>query len=446
MRHTRTVLPVPIVDAGRWARSRHLTQSPAVIHYVANLRRIRREAWVVLAGAAVRGFTWTGVSDTILSLYLLRMGYGPAFIGAAAAASNLGYAVAAMPGAAVARRIGARAGLIVGSLIWALGLVLLSFADLLPGGWQQPWILTMWLVAAGGRALDAVSGQPYLTESTTPRERPHAFALMIAFSPVGSFLGSLVAGLLPGILIASGALRATLDHPRPYGVAMALAMLIYVPMVSIFLTLPKRTLPTGPAPARSVRGRAPWGVLGAIGVVCVLRVSGEFTARTFFAVHLDSTWAVAAAQIGAAVATANLLSIPAPLITPLLVERLGRAGTIALGALGVAVSILLLGLSPTWQAAAVAFVAMTVLAAMARSVWSLVVQESVQPAWRSAAAGVSNFTSGLGVAAMSSAGGVMAATLGFRATFTTSAALVGLGALYVWFAFRTRAGEPACAH
>jgi MFS family permease len=422
-----------------------LTRSPAFIEYVANLRRIRREAWIVLAGAGVRGFTWGGISDTILSLYLLRMGYGPAFIGTAAAAANLGYALAAMPGAEVARRIGARAGLILGSLIWALGLVALSFADLLPGGWQQPWILTMWLLAASGRALDAVSGQPYLANSTTPEERPHAFALMISLAPLGSFLGSLLAGLMPGFLIRSGLLAVALDHPRPYGTALSLGMLIYLPMIAVFMTLPKHPAQIGPAPARVERGRSPWGVFLAIGIVCALRVSGEFTARTFFSVHLDNTWAVTAARIGAAVAIANLLSIPAPMITPLLVQRLGRAGTISLGALGVAGSILLLGLSPTWQAAAAAFIAMTVLAAMARSVWSLVVQESVGTAWRSAAAGVSNLTTGLGVAAMSSVGGVMAATLGFRATFTTSAILVALGALAVWLAFRGHASEPAPA-
>jgi hypothetical protein len=39
----------------------------------------------------------------------------------------------------------------------------------------------------------------------------------------------------------------------------------------------------------------------------------------------------------------------------------------------------------------------------------------------------------------------MAATLGFRATFTTSATLVALGALAVWLAFRGHASEPAPA-
>ncbi len=69
---------------------------------------------------------------------------------------------------------------------------------------------------------------------------------------------------------------------------------------------------------------------------------------------------------------------------------------------------------------------------------SLVIQESVSEGWRQASAGVANLFSGLGTMAMSSAGGVLAATVGYRATFLTSAAMVGLGALTVWFAFRGR--------
>jgi len=172
--------------------------------------------------------------------------------------------------------------------------------------------------------------------------------------------------------------------------------------------------------------------LAAIAIICALRVGGEFTARAFFSVHLDSTWAVSTARIGGALALSNLLSVPAPLVTPALVRRWGRVLTITVGATGVALTIVALGLSTTWVMASAAFVALTVVAAMTRSVWSLVVQEAVPEAWRATSAGVANLFSGLGTMAMSSVGGVMAASLGYRATFLTSAALVGLGAVVVW--------------
>jgi len=40
-----------------------------------------------------------GLSDAIVNLYLVRIGFGPQFVGTSAAAASLGYALAAMPGA-----------------------------------------------------------------------------------------------------------------------------------------------------------------------------------------------------------------------------------------------------------------------------------------------------------------------------------------------------------
>ena len=433
--------------------------------YFQNFRRIRREAWIVLLAAIALGFTWIGLSDAIMNLYLVRIGFGPQFVGASAALASLGYALAAMPGAALTRRIGARRGMIVGSLAWVAGVMLLSAADLLPAPLQESWIIVMRLAASGGLALNAVSSQPYLTTVTSPEERPHAFALVISLRPLGGFCGGLVGGLLPGFLVSLGLgpLTASLSQPRPYGITLALGMLVYLPVVWSLWTLPRddpksiaaRRAAAPPAALGvgeredpdwdrlSARSRmrlraAPYGVLAAIALVCALRVGGEFAARNFFSVYVDATWGITAAQIGSVVAVSSLLSIPAPLVTPALVQRYGRVATIAAGAFGVALSIALLAVGRSWATASMAFMAMTILAAVARSVWSLMIQESVDDVWRPTSAAVANLFSGLGNTIMSSVGGVLAAAVGYRATFTTSAALVALGAVTVWAAFRKR--------
>ena len=432
-----------------------------VAAYWHRIRGLRREVWIVLTALMVRGFTWIGLTDTLLSLYLVRMGYGPAFVGVSAAVHNLGYALAAMPGSALTRRLGPRLGMVIGTLGWAIGLGLFSLADLLPMGWQPAWIIITRLLAAAGLALDAVSAQPYMADMTTPEERPYAFALALSLSPLGGFLGSLAAGLLPALLVGLGvrAFGPSLADARPYGATLIIGMLVYVPLLALLLTLPKPGSVDGvgveSAPGAgdaevthrwSRRAGAPMALFVAVAFICALRVGGEFTARTFFSVYLDATWAVPTLQIGGAVALASLLTIPAPLVTPALVARWGRAWTIAVGALGVAGAILLLGLVGHWRLAAGAFVVMTVLAAMVRSVWSLLVQESVSSSWRPTASGVTNLASGLGVAAMSSAGGFLAAELGYSAMFAAGAVLVGLGALVVVWAFGVvprPATEPA---
>ena len=157
--------------------------------YWHRVRLIRREAWIVLAGSAALGFTWFGLMDAILNLYLVRMGCGLAFVGTSAAIGTLGYALISVPGAALARRLGGRRGMIAGTLVWGACMIALSLADLLPTAWRQPWVLVMRFLGTSGVALILVSNMPFLVEVTTSEERAHAFALSSSLSPLGAFLG-----------------------------------------------------------------------------------------------------------------------------------------------------------------------------------------------------------------------------------------------------------------
>jgi MFS family permease len=447
--------------------------------YVTDARSIRRETWIVLLSAVALGFTWQGLSDTIINLFLVRIGFGPEFVGTSAAVANLGYALASVPGAMLSRRIGARRGMMLGALVWVAGSVLLAWADVILASLAAAWIIVTRLLASGGLALNAVSSQPYLTAVTSESERPLAFALVISLRPLGGFFGSMVGGLLPGFFVNLGAspALASLARPRAYGLTLAAGMAVCLPIIWLLWTLPRddprslsRSAPSVPAcggAAPQFEGAAPqsvgaapqsvgaaardrdlpWarlaalsrgaplGVLVSIALVCFLRVSGEFTARNFFSIYADARWAIPTAQIGGIIALSSLLTIPAPLVTPALVKRHGRVKMIAAGATGVALSIALLGLGPTWAWASVAFIGLSVLGAVARSIWSLVIQESVAEPWRPAAAGVANLFSGLGTMTMSSVGGILAAGVGYSATFLSSAAMVAAGAVTVWVAF-----------
>jgi MFS family permease len=408
--------------------------------YWQRVRGIRREAWVILVGEAALGFTWSGLSNTLFNLYLVRMGFGPEFVGASAAVATLGYALASIPIAFATRRLGYRRGMIAGILAWIGGIAAGSVADLLPGGGRAVWILATQLVASIGVAMYWVSSSPYLAEATHAAERPHAFALMMSAHPLGAFLGSLVGGSLPGLFAGGG--DGTLSAPRPYGASLAVGMLVYLPVLWALLRLDGGHPETqADAEARGA-GRMPYAALGVIALVCFLRVGGENAARTFFNVYMDGVWALAPAQIGTAIAVASLLTIPAPLLTPPLVARWGRLPTVVAGALGVSAGIALLALGAGPVAAAGAYVGMSILAAMARSVWTLVVQESVRPEWRSVASGVANLSSGLGVSAMSMAGGYMAATAGYRSAFLAGSALVALGAATLWIWARAAPVRP----
>jgi len=406
--------------------------------YWRQVRGLRREVWTILAAGAALGFTWYGVSDTLLNLYLVRLGFGPRFVGLSAAVAILFYGLASIPAAILSRRLGFRRGMIAGILVWVGGSLALASSYLWPERVLPFWVVGTRLLASSGLALYWVSSAPYLAEVTAPGERPHAFSLMMSVNPLGTFLGSLVGGLLPGwIAGAQGGLA-----PGPYGAALALGMTVYLPVLWALARVDGGRPETSAQRAARGVGRIPYGALLMIGGVCFLRVGGEYAARTFFNVYADSVWLAPTASIGLAISIASLMTIPAPLLTPPLVRRWGRLPTVAWGALGVSASMLLLALGGSFPAASGAYVAMNVAAAMARSVWTLVIQESVGAEWRSVASGVANLFSGLGVSAMAGVGGVLAASLGYSSTFMTGAVLVGLGSGVLWLVHWRHTGRP----
>jgi MFS family permease len=98
-----------------------------------------------------------------------------------------------------------------------------------------------------------VSSQPYLTAVTSPEERPLAFALVISLRPLGAMIGSLLGGLLPGLFAGwGGVFGSSLIDPRPYGMALAVGLLVYVP---VFWVL--RLLPSTPQQEDAPRKEAP---------------------------------------------------------------------------------------------------------------------------------------------------------------------------------------------
>ena len=65
--------------------------------YLANLRRIRRDARLMIATQAVMGFGYVGLYSVLFNLYLLRLDYDPAYIGQVNAIGRLGFALLGVP-------------------------------------------------------------------------------------------------------------------------------------------------------------------------------------------------------------------------------------------------------------------------------------------------------------------------------------------------------------
>ena len=167
--------------------------------YLQKLRLFSRNMRLCLIFIAIFGFCYLGIYLVLLNLYLLRLGYGPEFIGLVYAVSGLVNAVSCLPAGFLGGRWGVRRTIIAGACVGIAGLGLLPLAEFLPQAIQGVWIPVMFSLAGLSRALLFTNLGPFMMNATTPEERDHAFSVYFALVPLGGFAGSLVGGVLPGL-------------------------------------------------------------------------------------------------------------------------------------------------------------------------------------------------------------------------------------------------------
>ena len=137
-----------------------------------------------LFGFAIFG----GIYPILLNLYLLRLGYGPEFIGLLNASGSLCIAIFCIPAGALGSRWGSRQVMIAGLLLLVAGNGLLPLAEFAPAGSRSAWLLATNLLGALGVALYIVNTSPYLMAVTGDAERNHAFSVQAAWEPWPLFL------------------------------------------------------------------------------------------------------------------------------------------------------------------------------------------------------------------------------------------------------------------
>lgn len=389
-------------------------------------------AWGLLA------FGYFGIQGVVFNLYLLRLGFGPEFIGLLTGVGQLIWALGALPAAALGRRFGVRRALIAGIACSgaANGLVLL--VEQFPRPLWPLWLFGCWALMWGGSALNSVNNIPYAL-GAYGHIRNQIFPLQSAVMALMALLGSLVAGAGPGLI--AGWRGVTLADPAPYRL-----MLCIVPLVHLISTL----LFTRAAPAAAIAHRSdvltvaarPTALLALLGVVVFLQTAGEGAVRSFFNVYLDRGLAVAPQTIGTLMGFAQLLPMVVALATPRLLARWGTLGTLAFASLGIVVVLVPLIALPSLGMAACAYagvLAMAAINAPARNIFS---QEVVAAPWRTTGAAVLTIGMALGWATSAAAGGFLIGTVGFGGLFSGSVTLAALAALLILSYRRRQSAAP----
>jgi hypothetical protein len=409
------------------------------------LRLFSRDMRLFLVTAFLSGLAWDGIRTVLFNLYVLRLGYGLEFVGLINAAGMFAFALSCLPAGSLGMRWSSRSVVISGVVVVALGVCLLPLAELFAGAWRTAWLLITTLLTQSGFALYLVDSLPFMMEATGDEERNHVFSVHMALGPLAAFVGSLMAGALPGVLAAL--LDTSLDNPAPYRWPLLLAGLLLIPGIPVLLhTRPaggqRVLLPAAGAPAGHT-GHPPYNLILLFGVMMLLRFGGRGALSTFFNVYMDEGLGASTAVIGTLSALGQLLSVPAALVAPLLVARRGQPWTIFWGTLVMAICMVPLGLISTVSAAGMSFVTSTALYSMTAGPVRLFSQELVAPRWRVSMAAAFMMAAGLALSGMSLAGGYVIVAFGYKSLFLASTAIMAVGAIAFGYSFRVPRGEQS---
>jgi MFS family permease len=381
-----------------------------------------------------------GITAVLMNLFLLRLGFDVQFIGFLNALGQLVWASSAIPAGMLSIHMGLRNGIMLGQGLFGLGLALVLLVETQPEALWSAWLIAGQAVMLLGVAFITVNIPPYLMAVTSERERYHAFALVQSLIPAVAFLGSLVAGLLPGLI--AGWIDLTLDNAEPYRIALWLGpLLLFLSILPLFGADPARSTHSE---QRAAAGPMPIGLLAIFGAIIFLQSISEGAVRTFFNIYLDTGLAVPTAQIGAIMGVAQLLPIAAALSAPMFIARLGAGHTQVAAILGIGACMLPLAVVPQIGVAALAVMGIMSMIALLSTARDLFGQEIVMPSWRTAIQGAILIGLASGWAVAGIMGGYLIKTIGFGALFLVGAVSAILSAgLLAMFLRRRRIAPPA---
>ena len=398
--------------------------TPTYLHV---LRDFNRDVRLYLITTMLIGLTVDGGVYTVLfNLYLLRLGYGPEFVGLINGAGMLVFALICLPAGTFGGRWGNRRMMIVGLSLLVIGCGLLPFAESRTENWQAGWLFITWCFAFIGFAMYFVNTAPFAMKIAHQRERNHVFSVQAALWSLAGFAGSLVGGFLPSIFAIY--LGVSLDQAAPYRYSLLAASLLLIPSVLAIAATCEG--PTQPIKERPVKGEAsPLRLIAFLTLIRLLVVTGVGTLFTFFNVYMDAGLHISTVHIGVLSAIGRLLSIPTALIVPLLTARWGNGHIAAWASLGTAIGMLPLILISHWSAAGLGFIGVLALTSIRYPAFLVYTMEVVSPARRGTMSGAGEMASGLSFSAMALGGGYIIKAFGYHSFFLTGASLTVIGTL-----------------
>ena len=416
-------------------------------NYLTTFRGLHRNVRLYLLATALLGFAIDGgIYSVVFNLYLVRLGFGPTFIGQINAAGLLTFALASLPAGALGSWLGYRAMMVAGLILMIGGGVLMPMAQVIAEGSPAMGLIASYVAIYMGLSFYFVNAVPFIMEYTVPRLRGYVFSIQTGLLALAAVGGSLIGGFLPRLF--AQALNVPQTQPDPYRYPLFIGVALMAPAVFALLLARRDTAATsavnldlypttegrhGVAPTHALAAGASIAfVLVAISVIRFFQVSGVGAAATFFNVYMDTQLHVPTAAIGLIAALARLLSAPAAMAVPFLVMRWSAVRVVLAVSLLTSLFLLPLAFSPGWGAAGMGFIGVIVVSAMRYPAYLTFSMELVPVRWRGVLSGAGEMAGGLSFALTAFVGGYVIVGRGYTALFAAAAVLTLVGTLLFW--------------
>jgi len=408
------------------------------------LKQAPPAVWFYLVGVFAMGFTIDGgIYSVLQNLYLLRLGYGPEFIGVYNSAGLFVFAMLSLPIGSI-RRWSSRRLLLTGlSFVW-IGMLAIPMSQWVAEPWQRASLLSGRIVSLVGLSFFFVHSAPFLMGITKGEWQNRSLAWQSAVLSIAGFAGGLLAGYLPGWIASAAGM--SLSDPSPYQYPLFLAAVL---LLTSFLAIRKTPEPEARI-ASGVGGKATdqeletsswagpiWLFVLMIAVVRILQVASPGALIAFGNVYFDDGLGIATDKIGLVTAAGRLASVPIALLTPRLLARWGGFRVVIMISLLSAAASLPIVLTDSWELGGLGYVLASAAGPLRYLSFLVFSLSLVSPERRPLISGAGEMSIGFGFALMALVGGFIIASYGYNVLFGVSLVLTLIGAGLYWLIFRS---------
>ena len=372
--------------------------------HISTISRFNRDVKLLLLATGILSISFFGIQALLKILYILRLGYGPEYVGLFSASGALGYMAMSLPSGWLGERWGLSRMMAVGALATTVGMVMLPLSEQMPLWARDGWPIASQVVQAGGYAMFSINFVPALMAATSPENRNSAYALSSTLRSLGTFVGTITGGLLPGLL--AGFVGQGLDSPTPYRLGLWIGPVVAVIAIVPLLRIRERRAVGGEAEVVP-KGAFPLLSVGLLILFVSLSQAASATCQAFCNAYMDSELTLSPATIGLIMGVGQFAAIFAPMVLPRMARLRGNGWTLLVVTLGSALSLIPLILFPHWLGAGLGSIATLTLAAMWMPTLQVYQMEMIAQRWRSLAYGIVSMAMGLNFAMISYAGGLV---------------------------------------